>query len=100
MNVIAQHTREESAQLRWSRFSPPVSNNSGTSTSATGAPDRSASSRNFLREAPSIGCTICSSCLMAAGSFNTRAESLLRSTLPLTVVPGNAASTAGAASPS
>ena len=29
------------------RFSPPVSNSNGTSTTATGAPDRSASSRNF-----------------------------------------------------
>src|SRR6266545_6935410 len=37
------------------RFSPPVSNNSGISITTTGAPDLSASSRNFRREAPSIG---------------------------------------------
>jgi len=37
---------------------------------------------------------------IAAGSCTTFDESLLRSTLPFTVVPGNAASIAGAASPS
>src|SRR5690348_5273051 len=82
------------------RFSPPVSNNSGTSTTTTGAPAASASSKNLFRDAPSIGCTICSSCFIAAGSCTTRDESLARSTLPSAVVPGNAASIAGAASPS
>src|SRR5579863_6647925 len=54
------------------RFSPPVSNSSGTSTTATGAPDCLASWRNFCLEAPSIGCTISSSRFMAAGSCTTR----------------------------
>jgi hypothetical protein len=70
------------------------------SSTTMGAPAASASAKNFWRDAPSIGCTICSSCLIATASCTTRADSLARSTLPLAVVPGNAASIAGAASPS
>src|SRR5450759_212111 len=82
------------------RASPPVSNSSGTSSTATGAPLRSASAKNRVETAPTSGCTICSSRLMAAASPSTRLARASRSTLPSLVVPGKAASIAGVASPS
>ena len=82
------------------RFSPPVSNSSGTSTTTTGAPDRSASSRIFAWRRRASDARYARAASSRRDRAPPRAESLLRSTLPSTVVPGNAASIAGAASPS
>src|SRR6478752_870339 len=82
------------------RFSPPVSNRSGISSTATDAPLRSASARNRVSAVRTSGCTIASSFLTAAVSPSTRWLSLSRSTRPRAVVPGKAASMSGVASAS
>src|SRR5262245_21969158 len=82
------------------RRSPPVSNRSGISSTATFSPRAFASAIRRRSASCTSGCTIASSRASAAPSPSTRAASLVRSTLPPVVVPGNATSIAGAASPS
>src|SRR4029077_20568842 len=82
------------------RLSPPVSNMSGISSTATPAPRCSASARKRSSALRTSGCTIASSVLTAALSPRTRCPSLLRSTLAPAVVPGKAASISGVASAS
>src|SRR5262245_37615269 len=82
------------------RASPPVSNSSGMSSTATFSPRALASASRRSSEARTSGCTIRSSSLRAPPSPSTRAASRVRSTLSPTVVPGNAASIAATASPS
>ena len=83
-------------------FSPPVSNSSGISSTTTGAPRlRASAQKRSSRASRTSGCTIASSRFIAAASPTTaRAELLRDRPCRPSVVPGNAASIAAAASPS
>src|SRR5665213_691454 len=79
---------------------PAVSYSSGISSSAALAPFFFASAKKRSSAWRTSGCTMCSSRFIASSLPSTRWPSLSRFTLPWSVVPGNAASIAGAASPS
>ena len=82
------------------RLSPPVSNSSGISSTATLAPLASALARNFCSAARTSGCTIASSRFKASALPTTAPQACRDRPCRLAVVPGNAASIGATASPS